>query len=139
MKVSLNFEFNSNEEAEAFLRQVRERAAQEKSYQEDNAAREAMQAKRTRKKTETQAVSSEQAPLPKPDKVEGLTPAKEVKLEDVQTFVEAVFEKHGMETCRALLSRFGVSRARELKPEQYAAFIAEAKQVVDGKDPTAAA
>lgn len=140
MKVSLNFEFNSNEEAEAFLRQVRERAERVEirgSTLEEAAAPPS--AKRQRKKTETQTVSREQAPLPKPEKVEGLAPAKELKIEDVQKSVEAIFDQHGMETCRALLSRFGVSRARDLKPEQYAAFIAEAKRVLDGKDPAVAA
>lgn len=46
-----------------------------------------------------------------------------------QKLVEAVFNKHGAQIAMDMLSRFGVKRVRELKPEQHAEFVKYATTV----------
>lgn len=48
---------------------------------------------------------------------------------DAQAALEAVFEAKGLVVAQGLLKQFGASRLREVKPADYAAFIAAAKEV----------
>lgn len=69
------------------------------------------------------------ANAPKP--AEPVVEAVKHTLEHVQAALESVFSKHGLATARGLLSRFGVQRAKDLKPEQYTAFVTDAGKVVE--------
>lgn len=62
---------------------------------------------------------------------ETATQAVKHTVEHVQAALESVFSKHGLATARGLLSRFGVQRAKDLKPEQYTAFVTDAGKVVE--------
>jgi hypothetical protein len=57
-------------------------------------------------------------------------PAAAATAEEVQTVVAGVFERHGYDVASQLLQRFGVSRGRDLKPEQYADFVAMGRKVL---------
>jgi hypothetical protein len=50
----------------------------------------------------------------------------------VQAALEKLFAAKGMNGCLDVLSRYGAKFGRELKPEQYAAFIAHAEKVAAG-------
>ncbi len=139
MKVNLSFEFDNSEQAESFLRLVRERAnviASPTAIQVPGLPEiqngdappllpthktPAKSRKGKTKPAEEQAVIPDQ--LPEPAKV---------TLEDVQKQVERVLEVRGMGIARNVLSRFGVQKLRDLKPEQYGGVIAHARLVVDG-------
>jgi hypothetical protein len=58
--------------------------------------------------------------------------AVEVKYESVKESVIKVNEACGHEVIVALLARYGVKNGKELKPEQWAAFIEDAKNVLAG-------
>ena len=47
--------------------------------------------------------------------------------------MEALYDKFGITVARDTLSRFGVNRVGELKPEQRAEFIAKANAVIGGE------
>lgn len=131
MKVSLNFEFNGNEEAEAFLRQVRERAAQMAQHDsapssvstEDtlHSVPEQVAVKRGRKKKEPPA-EAPAAPVEQPVHTR----------EDAQTALQKLFEAKGLETARAVLSRYGVQRLQDMRPEAYTPFVAHVESVLAG-------
>lgn len=67
----------------------------------------------------------------KPTKPKAEKPKKDdgpkVKAEDVTAAVTELANATNLETARALLSDFGVKRAAELKPEQYASFVEACK------------
>lgn len=64
----------------------------------------------------------------------------QVDYEAVKAKVLALSKAQGREPTVALLQRYGVDKAPELKPEQYAGFIADADRVIAGTyDPVAAA
>ncbi len=135
MKLNLSFEFDNSEQAEAFLRLVRERANAIASPPADHIpgppdAEEApplLPAHKTPGKRRKAKVAEKQTTAPAPL----LEPAK-VTLEDVQKKVEAVFEARGMTTARDLLSRFGVQKVRDLLPAAYADLVAHADKVLAG-------
>ncbi len=83
--------------------------ADAKAYAADNAARQALQDAR-------KPVAPAEIPAPVPDA-------------DTQKVLALVINKCGVEVAIRLLSKFGVKRARELKPEQRAEFIEYAAQV----------
>lgn len=49
-----------------------------------------------------------------------------LSMQDVESALEALVAAKGIPAARALLVEFGVARTRELKPEQFAAFLAKA-------------
>ena len=53
--------------------------------------------------------------------------AVEVTLDDVRDALRALAGAKGVEECSALLAKFGAGKSSELKPEDRAAFVAEAK------------
>jgi hypothetical protein len=55
----------------------------------------------------------------------------EASLEDVRDALRALAGAKGTDPCSALLKKFGASKSSELKPEDRAAFVAEAKALVD--------
>lgn len=55
----------------------------------------------------------------------------EASLEDVRDAIRALAGAKGADPCSALLKKFGASKSSELKPEDRAAFVAEAKALVD--------
>jgi hypothetical protein len=57
-------------------------------------------------------------------------PPASATVEDVTNALTAVWNKHGMEKSLEVLSRFGVKRARELLPEQHAAFVGYCQEVL---------
>lgn len=59
----------------------------------------------------------------------GEAPAAQPTQADAQAALEAVFEAKGLVVAQGLLKQFGASRLREVKPADYAAFIAAAKEV----------
>jgi hypothetical protein len=69
-----------------------------------------------------------EAPAPAPVTEAGKT----LTTEDVQAALEKLFEAKGMGICLEVLSRYGAKFGRELKPEQYADFIAHAGKVAAG-------
>jgi hypothetical protein len=54
-------------------------------------------------------------------------------LEEVQVAVEALFNAKGYDNCCALLSRFGVTRGKDLLPAARADFITRSKGVIAGE------
>lgn len=52
--------------------------------------------------------------------------------EQAQTALEKVFSDKGLQTARDLLSRYGVQRLQDMKPEQYRAFVEHAGRVLTG-------
>jgi len=128
MKVSLNFEFDSNEAAEAFLRQVRERAAQVAQPEQPEQPAEPPKAKRGRKpKAQPEPVVQEtQVPA------EGQSPTTASK-EDAQAALEKVFAAKGLATTRDLLGRYGVRRLQDMPAEKYAEFVSHAERVLAGE------
>lgn len=54
----------------------------------------------------------------------------EASLEDVRDALRALAGAKGTDPCSALLKKFGASKSSELKPEDRAAFVAEAKALV---------
>lgn len=130
MKVSLNFEFDSNEAAEAFLRQVRERATQ--VAQQEQPVEPAKAKRRGRKSREQDdgdgpTPHQEVAPVPQPAADPMATK------EDAQAALEKVFAAKGLATARDLLSRFGVQRLQDMPAEKYAEFIGHAERVLAGE------
>ena len=68
-----------------------------------------------------------------PETVAPATPAATAPtLDDLQKGIEAVFNQKQVEVCMGLLSRFGVKRVRDLKPEQYAEFSEKVQATLDG-------
>lgn len=57
------------------------------------------------------------------------------KIEDVQAALTALYDTKGHDISAMVLSRFGVKRAKDLLPEQWAEFIAKAKAVTAGEAP----
>jgi hypothetical protein len=55
----------------------------------------------------------------------------EASLEDVRDALRALAGAKGTDPCSALLKKFGASKSSELKPEDRAKFVAEAKALVD--------
>lgn len=55
----------------------------------------------------------------------------EASLEDVRDALRALAGAKGTDPCSALLKKFGASKSSELAPEHRAAFVAEAKALVD--------
>lgn len=53
---------------------------------------------------------------------------------DAQAAIEKLFEKKGLEVSRQVLSRFGVQKLKDLKPEKYAEFIDLAEKVIAGAE-----
>ena len=135
MKLSLNFEFGSSEEAEAFLRTVRERAAVIDSP--PAAAAQESEAPPLLPTHKTPAKSRKGKSKPELVEVQETIPAPmlepaTVTLEDVQKKVQAVFEAKGMHHASGLLSRFGAKRVRDLLPTAYADLVAHADKILAG-------
>lgn len=68
-----------------------------------------------------------------PEAIEA-APAPTVTQKDVESAIDRLFDVKGIEVTRAAFSRFGVARGRELKPEQYAAFVQKVEDVLAGKE-----
>lgn len=68
-----------------------------------------------------------------PEAIEA-APAPTVTQKDVEAALDRLFDDKGIEVTRAVLSRFGVNRGRDLKPEQYAAFVQKVEDVLAGKE-----
>jgi hypothetical protein len=72
-------------------------------------------------------------PPPEPEESEVSEEVEELPMPseaEVQAAVVSVNEKHGFEKAVECLAKFGVKRARELKDDQKAAFVAHCNQVV---------
>lgn len=125
MKVSLSFEFDNNASAEAFLRLVRERA----EGLADKAPPAPAPTKRAGKKAKAE-------PAIAPGTIDGPVEARKetppATKEQAQAALEAVFAVKGLETSRALLSRYGVQRLANMAPEKYGEFVAHAERVAAG-------
>ena len=68
----------------------------------------------------------------KPAPAEKTEKAPKVKLEEVTAAITELANSVGLQDARAVLAQFEVKRAAELKPEQYADFIAAAKAASAG-------
>lgn len=126
MKVTVTMEFESMEAAAAYLFPkdcpAPAEAPKPTKKRAGNKATEAVAVAQTA----VEAVAKEATTV-----AETATQAVKHTLEHVQAALEAVFEKHGLATARGLLSRFGVQRAKDLKPEQYTAFVTDAGKVAE--------
>lgn len=125
MKVILSMEFESMEAAAAYLsgtQPVPAAAPKPAKKRAGNKAVEVVAEAQAAAKT----LVDEAAPV-----AEKVIEGAKHTLEHVQAALEAVFEKHGLATARDLLSRFGVQRAKGLKPEQYTAFVTDAGKVAE--------
>lgn len=116
MKGNPIFGFNTNEEAEGFVRAVRRSATRRK-------------ARRSGTRTTTPAPELKAPGLPTLHVAEDPI----LSADDVQKKVEAVFEARGFSGARDLLSRFGVARVRDLLPTSYGAVVALADDILSGK------
>lgn len=79
-----------------------------------------------KKRVVKKAAAAEEKPEPAP------APQPEATQEDAQKAVERLFNVKGMKTCREVLSRYGVEKVRDMKPEHYAKFIKHADEVIAG-------
>lgn len=75
-------------------------------------------------------ILSQAEPAPSVTTGEAVPPAKTQA--DAQAALEKLFASKGMEICREVMSRFGVQRLKDLKPEQYADFVAHVETVLAG-------
>lgn len=138
MKVSLNFEFDSNESAETFLRTVRERAAVIAGPVQTGAPKVAEDVKSSPEKRKGRVTKAKAEAVIAPGSVGGPvetraeqnSPAK--TLTDAQKALEDVFAAKGLPTARNLLSRYGVQRLANLPPEKYGEFVEHAGRVLAG-------
>lgn len=80
-----------------------------------------------RPKAEAAAPAEPDADEGKPAAAEKAEKAPKVKLEEVTAAITELANTIGLQEARAVLAQFDVKRAAELKPEQYADFIAAAK------------
>jgi hypothetical protein len=62
-------------------------------------------------------------------------PTGTATLAEVQAALNELYEKNGHDVSLAVLSRFGVDRAKNLLPEAWADFIAKARAVIAGEAP----
>jgi len=85
------------------------------------------------------AEASRTAPVAVPAPSAAPAPAKTYTNVEALEHFKAVNEAKGMQACFDLLARYGAGGGfRDVKPEQYAAFVADCDAVVAGKDIAAA-
>lgn len=79
-------------------------------------------------------VKKEEKPAPKAEpKKEAAKPASGATIETIAEKIAEMCENKtlgGKEKCRALLAKYGAKKGPELKPEQYASFIADVDAVL---------
>jgi len=78
-------------------------------------------------KTESPKVEAPKSEAPKAEAPKTEAPAGQPTYKEIQEIVPKLVSKHGKPKVVALLATFGASKGPELKPEQYADFLAKAK------------
>lgn len=87
------------------------------------------------KKTKEKAVETPKKDEPKTEATAGATstePSPEAALKYCQDLAMRLFNEKGRDTCMDALSRFGVTKASQMKAEQYPDFITYATGVLAG-------
>lgn len=119
----LGAEYNDSEVAAKAL-------ADAAAYKEDNAAREEMQAKRTRKAKAAEAPKVEIEEMPKggDELPTSMTPLP--TLDEMKALLSQVNDKHGYEAATKLVKKFAPRLSEIALDEDILKFVAEAKALV---------
>lgn len=131
MKITIEREFRTAQEALAFLRSLEQQTGGPVVADVAPVEKEAPKPRARKAKAEPIAPGTVDGPV----ETRQETPANDAKVtvEQVQTALEAVFGSQGMQTARDLLSRYGVQRVRDLKEDRYAEFVEQAQRVAAGE------
>lgn len=119
MTIKLTFEFDTLEKAAEFLRRLGGETISPQTVFPEEAMQPAPPPPKKRTK------KAEPAPAPEP-----ASTAATATQGDAQAALEKLFSAKGMETCREVMSRHGVQRLKDLKPEQYADFIQQVEKML---------
>lgn len=122
MKVTIEREFSTAEEAMAFLRRLETQTGGPVTAEVVEPEQPPAKKRGRKKEPEAQAPESASAVVD--------TVNRAVSQADAQAALEKVYETKGLPTARELLQRHGVERLKDLKPEQYAGFVTAAGEAL---------